>query len=359
MTLKKFLPLLLLFPVVLFMAGCRNGDGAEKPQPPAAPDKLINVQVVATRSGDLAETFTLPGTLEAWEDLTLAAELAGAVRWTGPEEGTRLSPGQEILRIDPDTMQANLAQAQADYDLRRKLLERVRKLQQEGYASRQELDDAESAFAVAAATLERSRVALEKSSVKSPVAGVLDRRLVERGEYVHEGTAVASVVQVDRLKVLVDLPEKDVPFLQVGQTVRVRGAEINGRQPASRQGVIRHIAYKADPATRTYRTKVEVDNADGALRPGMIVRGTFLRRTLQDVVAIPLYALVDRDGIKTVFVEESGVARLHQVTPGAVIGDRVVIRSGLQPGERLIVSGQQLLADGARVRVVAAPAKGQ
>jgi len=340
--------------VTFTLGGCNRGDD----KPPAvasatAPEKVINVKVATVRKSDLAETFTLPGSLEAWQDLTLGAELAGAVRWTGPEEGARLAAGDEILRIDPETAKANLDQARADCDLLGKQLDRVRQLHGEGFASQQELDSAMSSYAVAAAALQRSQVALAKSTISCPVPGILDRRLVERGEYVAEGTPVARVVQVDRLKVQVDLPEKDVPFVRVGQAVTVQAAVLNGTAPGARPGTIRHITYNPDPATRTYRTTVEVANPAGDWRPGMIVRATFLRRSLDQVLAVPLYAVLERDAVRMVFVEEAGVARRREVTTQAVVGQQVVIGSGLSGGERLIVSGQQLLTDGAAISVVA------
>ncbi|MDH3454123.1 MAG: hypothetical protein OEL80_03175, partial [Desulfuromonadales bacterium] len=125
------------------------------------------------------------------------------------------------------------------------------------------------------------------------------------------------------------------------------GAEI------SRPGTLIHLAYKADPLTRTYRAKIEVDNRDRQLRPGMIVRIEALRRAIKDAIAIPLYAVVDLDGRKVVFVEAQGKAMLRPVTIDRVIGDRALILDGLNREERLIVKGQQLLADGAAVKVEA------
>lgn len=347
--MKTKIPALLVLTVSLALSGCGRGSRAESSQPDQAVEKVTNVTVRPVTPEDLQEVFTLPGTLEAWEDLTLAAELAGAVRWIGPQEGARLRPGEALLRIDPETQEANLARAEAEFELRQKQLERIRQLVEQKFASQQELDDARRAFEVAAAELQSSRVALKKSSLKSPVGGVLDRLLVDRGEYVNPGTPVAVVVQVDRLKVLTDVPEKDVPFLRIGQEIEVLPAAIDGRSAPPLAGEIIHLSYKADPATRTYLAKVAVDNRTGALRPGMIVRVRFVRRSLRQVVAVPLYALLDRADTKVVFVEEKGVARMRPVQTGPVVGDKVVIREGLEPGERLIVKGQQLVTDGSRV----------
>ena len=112
-----------------------------------------------------------------------------------------------------------------------------------------------------------------------------------------------------------------------------------------------HLAYKADPLTRTYRAKVEIDNSDGQLRPGMIVRINALRRKHENAIAIPLYALVNMDGQKVVYVAREGKARMLPVMLDRIIGNLVVVQQGLTEHERLIVKGQQLLSDGAPIQI--------
>jgi membrane fusion protein (multidrug efflux system) len=162
---------------------------------------------------------------------------------------------------------------------------------------------------------------------------------------------VALVVQVDRLKVLVEVPEKDVVFLHVGEQVQVVQATVNGRGEATFVGELIHLAYKADPVSLTYRAKIAVNNAEGRLRPGMIVRVEAVRRNLPGSIAVPLYALVEQGGRKVAFVAENGVARQREVTLGPILGDQVVIEAGLAAGERLLVKGQHLVADGAVIAV--------
>jgi len=339
--------------LTVLIGGCNNSTGNSSPAPAVetAAEKVTNVAVQVIKPQDLQEQLTLPGSLEAWEDLVLSAEIDGPVRWIGPQEGDRLKQGEVILKIDPDTRQAALDRARAECDLRRNTRDRFKALHDEKLVSAQEYEDASYAYEVAAAELRQARVALEQSSLESPVAGVLDRLLIDRGEYVSAGTPVASVVQVDRLKVLVDVPEKDVAYLHVGEQVRVVQASVNGRDGASFAGTLSYLAYKADTVTRTYRAKIVVDNADGRLRPGMIVRVEAVRHDLPAAIAVPLYALVEQGGRKVAYVAENGFARLREVTTGPIIGDLVVIEAGLAAGEQLLVKGQHLVADGAAIAV--------
>lgn len=342
---------LCLSALLILVSGCQKEQQPEAVAQAVPPEKVVQVSMEVAQPQEMVETFTLPGNLEAWEDLTLSAELSGPVRWIGPEEGARLTKGQEILKIDTDTLMSNFERDRISFETKNRKLERYEKLVQQQLVSQQELDDLKYVVEEARADLRYAELQLQKSTLRTPVAGVLDDLFVDRGEYLVPGQAVARVVQVDRLKVLVDVPEKDVSYLKVGDKIKIVGAAIDGKEAASRIGRIQHIAYTADPATRTYLAKIEIDNDDGGLRPGKIVRAYFNRRSLQQALSVPLYALVERDGRKVVFVERQGRAQMVTVVTGAVIDRRIVVEQGLTAGDRVIVKGQQLIADGALIAV--------
>lgn len=333
------------------LLGCGDKDGQKMVAADERPGQIPTVEVQVLRQENLEETFTLPGTLQAWEDLTLSVEVAGTVKKIGPQEGDQLKAGAAILHMDTDILETGLTRAEADYRLRQKELERLRQLHEQNFVSAQELDTATNAFAVAASELRRLQTTLEKSTLRTPVAGRLDRLLVDRGEYVKEGAVAAVVIQVDRLKVLIEVPEKDVAFVKVGDQVRIEQAAIEGLPQMVLPGEIIHLAYKADESTRTYLAKIEVNNGTGLLRPGMIVRTRILRRSLPGVLAVPLYAVVEREGQKFLFVEEGGAVFRRPVELGAVIGEKVVVLDGVEAGEHLVVKGQQFVTHGAQVKV--------
>lgn len=323
-------------------------------EPESAQEEVRAVNVVIRKAlpETVEETFTLPGTLEAWQNLTLSLEQSGPIIWVGPKEGDRLKADQAILMIDTRMLETQHDRYSLEYDLKVKQLERVEKLFEKQLVSQREYDEAKNDFDNASANLEQSSIALEKSTLISPINGILEQLLVDRGEYGHAGMPAAVVVQVDRLKVLVDVPEKDVTTVRVGQKVTVLPADLEGNGGVGREGKVIQVNYLADESTRTYQTKIEIDNRGGFLRPGMIVRVRYVRRLLKDVIVVPLYAVQDREGEKYVFVEEDNTAVLRQVRLGPVIDGRVVLFGGLQIGEHLIIKGQQLVSDGGPVKVV-------
>jgi membrane fusion protein (multidrug efflux system) len=289
--------------------------------------------------------------LEAWEDLTIAAEIAGPVRKLNFREGARVNAGQILLEIDPETVQSNLNREQENFNATKRKLVRYQQLSAEGLVSTQELDELQNNLTAAESGLLANRLQLQKCFPKAPISGVVDFLFVDRGEFIDIGKPLLRLVQVDKLKVIADVPEKNVPYLKVGQSVAVEPASLDKQKVTPLVGKIEHIAYTANPLTRTYRTKIAIDNADGELRPGMIVRTDFVRQQLSAVITAPLYAVLDRDGEKVVFVEENGYAKKLSVSIASSVEQRIVISSGLQTGQKLIVKGQQLLIDGARVQV--------
>jgi membrane fusion protein (multidrug efflux system) len=346
----------ILITAALIRKGKMQPQGAEvKPENETVTvveKKPVNVAVEVLHPKDVEETFTLPGTLEAWEDITLSLEQSGPIIWIGPNEGDRLKEGDEILRIDKETLVAQHARNSSDHDIRKRQLERADSLLKEQLISERERDEVYQAYQSADTSLTETRVALEKSTLITPTDGILNSLLVDRGEFGNVGTPAAVIVKIDKLRVLVDVPEKDVSFVKPGQRVVVLPADIKRNGGIGRQGRVIHVSYLANEMTRTYRSKVQIDNRDGFLRPGMIVRVKFVRRAIEGAIVVPLYAVMDQAGEKFVFVEEDGSAVRRQVRLGPILNGTVVVFGGVREGERLVVKGQQLLVDGGSVTVI-------
>lgn len=138
-------------------------------------------------------------------------------------------------------------------------------------------------------------------------------------------------------------PASDVPYLEEGTPVEIIVDALPGE---TFQGRIVRLGAELDPDSRTLDVEAEIANPDGRLRPGMLARMEVPRRTLQGALLVPLEALVDLGEERALFVVEDGVARRRIVELGPVLGERVVVLSGLAPGEAVIVEGEQRVAEG-------------
>lgn len=311
--------------------------------------RIPNVRIAVVEPTTIEDVVTLTGRITAWEDVVVSSEARGKVEWQGVEEGQEVHAGQEMFRIDTKSLEAKLAEARAQCKLCMQEYERAKSLKERGVSPEQALDSAVANKDVAEANLRMLEIEVAKSVVRAPFDGVVDKVFEEQEEFVDVGAPLAHLVQVQKVKAEVGLPERDVPFFAKGDKVNVRLDAIPDRVF---EGAVRRIATSADMMTRTFLTEIEIDNPDGALRPGMIARADMVRNTFPDAIQVPIFAAVLVDDQRYVFVEEEGVARLRPVEAGVIQGNMAQVTKGLSPGEHLIISGQYDVRDGEPVNVL-------
>ena len=198
----------------------------------------------------------------------------------------------------------------------------------------------------AAAALDEARLWLRKSEILSPLDGAVSGAFHEQGEIVEANKPLFTLVATGRVKAVFSLPERDVALFAKGAPAEVTVASLS---PQPLLGTVTLLGVAADPATSTYRLEVELPNAGGRLKAGMLAKLRILRRSLDRAVTAPLFALLHGNGGLHAFVYENGVARRREVSAGIVDGDRQQILQGLEPGDLLIVKGQRDLEDGQKV----------
>jgi membrane fusion protein (multidrug efflux system) len=312
-------------------------------------ERTTDVSILEIQSEPLSAWLELPASVEPSLLTEVSAEVEGRISWIGPEEGDVIEdPGTLLLRIDERTFRAQFEEAQAAYELSSKRCNRIEELHAEGVASKEQLDQCQSEVASNAARFEIARIQLEKAVITAPSAGVLNKLYFEVGEYVRAGEHVADIVVIDPVKVLVKVPEKDIPYVHPGKKVEV-SFDFLGEK--SYEGTVTYISVVGEKATRTYDVEITVPNPDREILPSMIATVKTLKTEIPQAITIPLFAVLPRGDFSAVFVEENGRARERLVEFGILEGSRVQIVKGIEPNDRLIVEGQRELADGDLVRV--------
>lgn len=340
--------LLALLLAIISLAGCGRSEGKSGNENSPPQPKRVPVSVITLTPTPIKDVLVLPGQTEAWQDVRLASEADGVVEWMDPKEGDPVKKGQLIAQIDVSALKAALDQAEASFDLADKLYQRRKMLFERKVIATEELDRSSNERTLALTRLRRARVEYERGFLHSPVNGVINHLYIDVGEFVDRGNPVADIVNVDKIKINVNVPELDVRYLRIGQKALVTIDAFPDRQLS---GTIDFVAYKADPATKTFNVRVLIDNQARDIRPGMIARLAFLRRVITDALVVPLFALVDKGGERIVFVERDGVVYARTVSIGVIEEDRIQIREGLEAGDRVIVSGQREVEEGMQVLV--------
>ncbi len=332
--------------------GC-GGEAADETADAAGSRDDTRTALVRTalpEQRDVVDTVSLSADLEAERRAVLSAEVAGTVEAVTVEQGDRVARGQTVARVDTRALAQRLAEADAVARQAGAQFERAQALYERRSITKAQMLDAVTNRDVAQARLASARLDLSKSRLTAPWSGQVAATMVEVGDYVVPGQPVVELVEVDRLKVVAPASSGDVPYLEVGRPVKIRVDALPGEVF---EGTITRLGAELDPSSRTLDVEAELANPDGRLRPGMLATLEVPRQTLAGALLVPLEAVVDLGEERALFVNEDGVARRRIVELGPVLGDRVVVSSGVGPGDRVIVEGETRVADGQPVEEVA------
>jgi membrane fusion protein (multidrug efflux system) len=190
---------------------------------------------------------------------------------------------------------------------------------------------------------------LADATIRSPIAGEITQKHIEIGELIHPGDPVFNIVDIQRVKVIVNISERERTKIRQGQPAEI---DVDGYPGFTFRGTVHTVSAEADPQTRTFPVEILVINdRPEKLLPGFIGRVRIRGQTFEDAILLPQETIVDRDGVPTVFVVADGRASARTVKTGFQDRGRVLIRDGLNPGDRIVVVGQETLQDGDRVNI--------
>ncbi|BDQ33834.1 efflux RND transporter periplasmic adaptor subunit [Pseudodesulfovibrio portus] len=342
---NKFIPLMILVSLAmgLTLAGC---DGEESKAKAVEHERVVKVETVTVTPIPLKDILTLPGETEPDEDVSVSSDSAGTVKWLGVHEGDRVEKGAIVARVDVASSGARLDQAKASRELAAEQLRRRRELLEKGVLAQEEFDEMAAKLEESDASLREMQVSVDNGVIRAPVSGIVNKLHVDQGERLSEGSPVVDIVDPTLIRVTINVPEMDIPYIKKDQKVTVTVDAIPGR---TWDGVVEFISFKADATSKTFETRVLTDNLDGAIRAGMLARVSLERRTIEDAVTAPLYAVINQGGERLLYVNENGTARARTIEIGVVSDDLVQVTRGLKAGDELIVSGHTMVEDGTRV----------
>lgn len=329
-------------------AGMSGPRGAGGPGATGAPTAAVPVRVEPIARRAISQYLQTNGTLEAENEVDIVARTSGPVTEILTEEGRLVRSGELLARIDEREPRNQAAIARVSRDEAQLALERTEASWNEGLVSREAYDSALSKLAAARAQLESAEIQLAYTEIRAPFDALVVTRNIKLAQYVTPGTTLFRISDFTPLLCRVEVPEKELPRVKVGQTAYLQvEAYPERRFPAT----VARLRPTVDPASGTFTVTLEVE-AQGALRPGMFASVYLETETRRNVLVIPRDALVLDSLGDTVYVMEGGVASRREVVLGLRDADSVEVIEGLEEGWQLIVLGQEGLADGTPVTVL-------
>lgn len=324
-----------------------KAEEAEQPAQPAVP--LRTVAVVVPPRVQHARAIRIPGLTEADKRATVASREGGIIAELPIRQGQQVKAGDLVMKLDAedkqvavDTAKALVAQRQAEW-------EAIQKLVKSGSVPKLQQDQSWSALTAAQLQLRAAEAALERMEMKAPFDGVIDTVSVELGSSVMQGAEVATILSLDPIVGRGEVSERDLRYLELGDDSELR--LVNGETV---KGKVSFISRASNASTRTFRVDVDVPNPDGSIPAGMTTEIT-LRTAPVDAVVLPRSVVTlsgDGDlGIRAVDKESKVVFYPIDLVDDTTSG---LVLAGIPADARVIVAGQDLVAEGNSVNAVEA-----
>lgn len=337
---NKFTVIVALSLIAAFSCG-------KKAEEKASEEKSISVTVARAELRDLSLQVVYTGTLEGAKQAKIFASIREAVVELPIKEGNRVESGQPVIILDKGGAASRYNQARAVYVEAKDNYSKMENLFKEGAISEQAFNSSRRAYEVAEANFESARQQVE---LTSPITGILTDLSVNIGEFAQPGMPLATVAQTGIMRLVVYIESQNIVFIHKGQKAEIF-VELSGKEESGLTGVITEVSRSADPETRLFRVEIQIENPEGALKPGMFARAVITTANLNSVLTVPREAVFSVDGIYKVFTVVNGEAVERSIGIGESTRDYIVITLGLRENEEVIVLGRNLVEDGSRVSI--------
>jgi RND family efflux transporter MFP subunit len=332
----------------------------------------LTVSVVAPTRAPSSQELLLPGSVTPWADASIYARTSGYVQHWFADIGAKVKAGQMLTQIDTPELDAELKQARADeataqanYNFSKTTAQRWNTMLQTQSVAQQDADSKTSDAAAKLAALQAAQANVARlqelvgyQAVTAPFSGIITVRNVQVGALVTAGGTpglatmpgeLFHIVQTDRLRVYIDVPQDDSSEISPATTVWLSTQQYPGRRFA---GTVARSSNAIDPVSRTMHVEVDIDNADGALKPGSYAQVHVALTTTSPAFQLPVSALLFRpDGVTVAVIGAQNKVELRKVTIGRDFGTYVEVATGIAATDRVINNPGDAIANGETVRI--------
>ena len=317
-----------------------KAQGAEK--------ALSNVITFAPFPSPIREKISFPGIVKPWISLEVVAELMGKIVHKRLVKGQQVNKGDVLAIIDQTDYQNAYNAAFAAYETAQATERRLRTLMKNNFSTRSQFDEAIAQLRIRKAELDNAKVMLKRCTILSPMKGIVDRIFIENGTFMNSGEPVALILRIDKVKIVVGIPESDVNAVRKLQSFGISFDALDGK---SCTGEYHYLHKTTSSMARLYDLEIKVDNPDGLILPDMFARVNIVKNEVLQGLAVPTYSLVNLNERTGLYIEKNGIVHFRPVKKGFSDQWKTQIAEGLEPGENVVVVGHRIIEDGEKVNV--------
>lgn len=346
----KYIVYALLVAGILGLVGYRiinNQQAKNQTGPQGGPQSASRVSGMVLKPQPFDDKLSLSGSLEANEQVEIRSEVSGIVQSINFKEGSQVSQGQVLFKVNDIELRARLAQVNASQQLASENERRSKLLLEKQAISQEEYDISSADFQSAKAESQLIAAQIAKTSVRAPFSGTIGLRYISKGTYVTPETLIANLVNTTQLKITFSIPEKYASKMKVGSKLSFTTSDSKERHTAT----VYAIEPEVEVATRTLKMRAIAENPEGKLYPGTFANVELPLETVADALLVPSEALIPIQNGKKIFISEGGKAKEIIVETGARTDSLVRVISGLKAGDTILTSGVMTLRNGTPVAV--------
>lgn len=333
----------ILFP--LLWAGCSSTEEVDQSGATGAPAVAVEILVVETEP--LEHKISVTGSVLANESVELRSETSGRLVELNFEEGAMVQKGQLLAKINDRDLRAQLRTLVLQDSLLNRELYRKRQLLDLNAISREEYDQVETELASLRAEQEVVQTQIDRTDITAPFSGKVGLRSVSEGAYIEPATFMATLQQINPVKIEFAVPEKYRDHLQPGTAVEFTVTGSDSLFSAE----VYAVESRIDPVTRSITARARSQNSEGLLYPGAFASMEIILQKIEDAILVPSEAVNPQIDGHHVYVVKNGLAHLVNVDVGVRTERRTQITSGLSPGDSLATTGLLQLQDSTAVNI--------
>jgi membrane fusion protein (multidrug efflux system) len=352
MKTKYIVYTILVILIAVFVAYRMNKNKAQKAgagagRGPGGPASVLTVNGIVTKAENFSNSLAIAGTIEANEQVDIRSEVSGLVTDIQFNEGTNVSKGKVLVKINDLELQAQLSQALTRQKLAMETEYRAGKLLEKEAISKEEYDVALSELRALQSQTQLIRAQLAKTLIRAPFSGKIGLRTISAGEYITPSSIIARLVSTNPVKILFSIPEKYAGTIKLNTPISFTVAGSN--TPYS--GTVYAIEPGIDLSTRTLQLKAKASNNNGELLPGSFAKIDLPLSNVNDAILIPTESIIPVLQGKKVYISSNGKAKEILVETGTRTDKSVLILSGLTIGDTVLTSGIMSLKNDIPVKV--------
>lgn len=307
----------------------------------------VGVSAVVVKPQEFSNTISLSGSIEANEQIEIRSEVSGIVESISFTEGSNVSKGQVLFKVNDIELRAQLVQAKTKESLGSENERRAKLLLQKEAISQEEYDIASADYRTAKAQTQLIQAQIGKTTVRAPFSGKIGLRNISPGTYVTPTTLISKLVSTNPLKITFSIPEKYATEITKNAEITFTVPNVNEKFKAK----IYALEPEIEATTRTLKIRALTNNPNGILLPGTFANIDLPLKNIKDAIIIPTEAIIPVQEGKKVFIANNGKAKEVKVETLTRTDKDVVITSGLKVGDTVLTSGVMSLKEDADIKV--------